>query len=102
MILYINKKFGKLNIPIFTGILPLASVRHAIFLNQEVPGITIPKELIARMDRSGDNSASIGIKIAIELIDKIRPHTQGIYIMPAFNRYDFVAEIIDAVRTKSS
>jgi hypothetical protein len=27
----------------------------------------------------------------------MRPFIQGVYIMPAFNRFDIVAEIIDSV-----
>jgi len=92
-----HNMYGRLEIPLFAGVLPLASVRHAIFLNQEVPGITIPREQISRMETSSAESAKTGAEIAIELIEKIKPDCQGIYIMPAFSRYDIVSEIIEAV-----
>jgi hypothetical protein len=63
-----------------------------------VPGISIPAPLRERMEASGGNGASEGIKIAIELIEQMRPHIQGIYLMPAFNRFDAAAEIIEAVK----
>ena len=89
---------GPLNIPVLVGILPLANSRHAAFLHQEVPGIDIPNDLYERMQKAGDNSSHTGIEIGIELINLMKPHVQGIYLMPAFNRFDTAAEIIDAIR----
>ena len=90
--------YENLPIPLLVGLLPLASSRHAIFLQNEVPGISIPAEIHQRMSAAGQNGAQEGIKIAIELALQIRKHAQGIYIMPAFNRFDYVAEIIEAVK----
>ena len=47
---------------------------------------------------SGDNGARTGIEIAIELIEQIKQFAQGIYLMPAFNRFDYAAEIIETSR----
>ncbi|HVP21979.1 MAG TPA: bifunctional homocysteine S-methyltransferase/methylenetetrahydrofolate reductase, partial [Anaerolineaceae bacterium] len=93
-----QKQCGTLTTPMLVGILPLASARHAAFLNHEVPGIVIPEAMIERMKQAGENGARAGIKIAIELISQIRPFVQGVYIMPAFNRFDYAAEIIEAVK----
>lgn len=93
-----NKEYGSLEIPLLVGILPLASDRHANFLNHEVPGITIPEKMVSEMSKAGEDGATTGVKIAIELISQIKPDIQGIYLMPAFNRYDLAAEIIEAVR----
>jgi len=89
---------GELNRPVFVGILPLVSVKHANFLNHEVPGISIPREAIARMEAAGEDAAKVGVDLAVELIEKIKPWAQGIYIMPQFHRYDLVAEIIERVK----
>jgi methionine synthase / methylenetetrahydrofolate reductase(NADPH) len=93
-----EKQYGELGIPLLVGFLPLVTPRHAAFLHNEVPGITIPDELMHRLERSGENSPREGIKIAIELIEQTRAFAQGVYLMPAFNRFDYVAEIIEAVR----
>lgn len=84
--------------PLLVGILPLVSSRHASFLHNEVPGITIPEALRARIDSAGENASAAGIKIAIELIEQMRAYIQGIYLMPPFNRFDYAAEIIEAIR----
>jgi methionine synthase / methylenetetrahydrofolate reductase(NADPH) len=91
-------EYGKFPVPLIIGILPLASARHAAFLAQEVPGITIPAEILERMNQAGEHGAQMGIQIAGEIIEELRPATQGIYLMPAFNRFDYAAEIIENAR----
>lgn len=95
-----EEEYGQLTIPILAGILPLASDRHASFLHHEVPGIVIPEDTLERMGQAGENGAREGIKIAIELIEQMMHLVQGIYLMPAFNRFDYAAEIIDIIRHK--
>lgn len=87
-----------LRIPVLVGILPLVSSRHAAFLHNEVPGISIPEPIRARIEGAGENASAEGIKIAIELVEQLRPFIQGIYLMPPFNRFDGAAEIIEAVK----
>ncbi len=90
--------YGPLEIPVLVGILPLFSARHAAFLHNEVPGISIPSETLARIELAGQDAPREGVRIAAELVQEIKAWSQGIYIMPAFGRYDLVAEIIEAVR----
>lgn len=89
---------SSLDKPLLVGILPLFGARHANFLHNEVPGISIPDDIRARIEAAGDKAAAEGVKIAVELIEEIRPWAQGIYLMPAFGRYDLAAEIIEAVK----
>jgi homocysteine S-methyltransferase len=89
---------GSIEIPLIVGILPLYNLRHAGFLNNEVPGITIPENIQMRMDRAGDGSAQEGVRIAVELVRQMQSWARGIYLMPAFNRYDLAVQIIDQVK----
>jgi methionine synthase / methylenetetrahydrofolate reductase(NADPH) len=91
-------QFGPLEMPILVGILPLYGVRHAAFLHNEVPGIIIPDETRNRIAAAGDSAPQEGVKIAAELAEKVKEWGQGIYLMPAFGRYDLAAEIVEAVR----
>jgi 5,10-methylenetetrahydrofolate reductase len=93
-----EKMHGKLNKPILAGILPLVSHKHATFLNNEVPGISIPMEILIKLEQAGDQAARVGVETTIELVRRIKTWAQGIYIMPQFHRYDLVAEIIEAVK----
>lgn len=94
----VQESLGELKVPLLIGLLPLASARHAAFLQQEVPGIDIPENIHKIMAASGDKGARNGIQIAIELTNQFREFAQGIYLMPAFNRFDYAAEIIETIR----
>jgi homocysteine S-methyltransferase len=52
-----EREDGKLPVPLIAGLLPLASARHAAFLQQEVPGIDIPDDVHKQMAESGDQGA---------------------------------------------
>lgn len=91
-----EEAYGRLATPLIVGILPLASSRHASFLHHEVPGITIPEEIRVRLENASEMPARVGIQIANEIITGVRPFVQGVYLMPAFNRFDYAAEIIEA------
>ena len=96
----INKAMAGSPVPILVGILPLASARHAAYLHHEVPGILVPDEIRRRMESAGEGSARTGMEIAIELIRTLRPAIQGVYLMPAFSRYDIAAEIIETIKSE--
>jgi homocysteine S-methyltransferase len=89
---------GPMTVPVLVGILPLVTDRHARFLHNEVPGINIPDSIQKRMAQAGENSAAEGVRIAVELIDSLRDTFQGVYFMPAFNRFDVVADIIETIK----
>lgn len=96
-----EKEYGTFETPILAGLLPLVSDRHAKFLHNEVPGISIPEQIHERLRLAGEDGAKVGVKIAEELVDEIRGFAQGIYIMPQFNRYDIAAEIVADICTKN-
>ena len=88
---------GPLPVPLLLGLLPLYNARHASFLHHEVPGVFIPDAIRQRMEEAAENGPRAGVQIAIELTMALRQRVQGIYLMPAFSRYDLIAEIIEAV-----
>jgi homocysteine S-methyltransferase len=89
---------GPLEVPVLVGVLPLFGPRHAAFLHNEVPGIRISEEIQGRLRNAGDSAPQEGVRIALELIEAVRPWAKGVYLMPAFNRYDLAAEIVEQVQ----
>ena len=89
---------GKLQQPVLVGLLPLFSAQHVHFLHHEVPGISIPETMRHRMEKAGEDGLKEGIRITVDLVEQIKSWAQGIYLMPQFNRYDVIAEIVEAVR----
>lgn len=80
-------------IPLILGCIPLYSTRHAEYLHNEVPGITIPDDVRARMRVAGERSHEEGLKIAQELLTQAQSMIQGVYLMPSYRRYDVVIEL---------
>jgi methionine synthase / methylenetetrahydrofolate reductase(NADPH) len=97
---YFHNHHGKIPVPIVMGVLPLNNPRHAAFLQHEVPGITIPDTTMQRMNKASGPTDQLGVTLTLEIIDAMRSQIQGVYIMPAFSRYDLVAEIVDGIINK--
>jgi methionine synthase I (cobalamin-dependent)/5,10-methylenetetrahydrofolate reductase len=89
--------YGPLTLPILVGILPLYGARHANFLNNEVPGISIPESIMARITAAGDVAPAVGVQIAAEILRDLRGMVQGAYIIPPFGKYEMAAEIVEAL-----
>jgi methionine synthase / methylenetetrahydrofolate reductase(NADPH) len=90
-------RVGGARVPVVIGVLPLHSVRHAEFLHNEVPGITVPELVRARMREAGDRGLHAGVEMAQELVQEIRRRYGGAYLMPSFGRFEVVAEVLDAL-----
>ncbi len=93
--------YGEPMMPVVAGIKPLYNSRNAEFLHHEVPGINIPKAYRKRM-RDAEEMQLEGIAIAQEILLELRPFVQGVYMMPAFGRYDLVADVLDVLVESSS
>ena len=89
---------GPLKLPLLVGILPLASARHAEFLHNEVPGITLTDAVRDRMRLAGDKGRQAGIRIAQEILSEVKDMAAGVYLMPPFGRFDTAAEVFSVVR----
>ena len=94
---YSYKKLGGFPVPLLMGLLPLNNIRHAEFLHNEVPGITIPEEIMLRMRSANQKSQPEGITIAQELLQEVYPKIAGVYFIPSFGKYQAVAEILNGV-----
>jgi methylenetetrahydrofolate reductase (NADPH) len=69
---------------ILVGISPLKSLHQARYLNDKIPGITIPDVVLQRLSDAGDKAADEGIRIAVENIRRLKSKKgiSGIHIMP--------------------
>jgi homocysteine S-methyltransferase len=91
---------GGFPVPLLLGVLPLHSGRHAEFLHNEVPGITIPGEQRAAMHAAGERGAEVGLELAMELLAGSEGEVSGVYIMPSFGRYELAAELVRRLRAR--
>jgi homocysteine S-methyltransferase len=88
---------GEVPVPLLVGVLPLQSTKHAEFLHNEVPGITLTDAARMRMKQAGANGRSEGVAMAQELLLDLKPLAQGVYLMPSFGRYEVAAEVLQVL-----
>jgi homocysteine S-methyltransferase len=84
-------------IPVIAGIWPLVSLRNAEFLANEVPGVSVPDDVIARMRRAGEQSkehaTAEGIAIAREMLERVRPVVQGVQVSAPFGKVELALQV---------
>jgi homocysteine S-methyltransferase len=97
-----RRRFGDVGfpIPVLLGVLPLQSTRHAEFLHNEVPGITIPEEARRAMAEAGERGAEVGLEMTIALLEQVDRSVAGTYVMPSFGRYEQAAELVRRLRAR--
>lgn len=93
------RRAGTPPLPLILGCIPLHSSRHAEYLHNEVPGITIPEHVRTAMRLAGDQGHQEGLRLAQELLNEARSLVQGVYLMPSYGRYDIVGELTRTLRT---
>ena len=89
-----KQRLGGFPVPLLLGVLPLRNARHAQFLHNEVPGITIPDQIIQRMGKAQGSTSEEGVAISQEIIKSVRPMISGIYFIPAFGQYETVNSVL--------
>lgn len=80
-------------VQVILGILPLLSARHARFLHHRVAGIVVPRPLMTAMEASGE-PVRTGIENAREMLAIAREYFSGACIMPPFDRFDIMPDIL--------
>ena len=70
----------RLNVPILAGFIMLKSGDMARSLNANLPGVTVPEEMVRELEESGDRRET-SVEIAARVIRAIRPMCQGVHIM---------------------
>ena len=97
-----RRRFGASGfpLPVLLGILPLQSTRHAEFLHNEVPGITIPDAARDAMRAAGERGAEVGLEMSLAMLEQVESLVAGTYIMPSFGRYEQCAELVRRIRAR--
>jgi len=88
-------------IPLLPGIMPLVSERNAEYLHNEVPGISVPDAVRARM-KGLEKEAGVreGLAIAKEFIDATFDAAGGYYLIPPFGKYELAVELIEYIHER--
>mgnify|MGYP003340511900 CR=1 FL=1 len=95
MIRKMKEALSPLGIPVLVGVMPVISARNAEFLHHEVPGISIPEEVRAKIRSlpEGPAQAEYGREVAAELAREVAQHFRGIYLITPMVRSGMTARI---------
>jgi 5,10-methylenetetrahydrofolate reductase len=79
---------------ILAGVIPIKSAGMARYMRDYVSGVTVPDEVVTRMEQAQDAKAE-GAKVAVEIIEQVKeiPGIHGVHIM-AVGWEDIVPEIV--------
>ena len=94
------EKTSHIDMLIFPGIFPVISARNAEFLHNEVPGITVPRELrrtLASYEQVADQRKA-ALEYTRELVESIAPVVDGLYFVSPLNKWEIALEFVRQVR----
>jgi len=90
-----------LHLPVVAGIWPLLSYRNAQFMNNEVPGVSVPDEVMERMriasEKSKEHALHEGVTIARETLARVRERVAGVQVSAPLGRVDLALEVFDGM-----
>jgi len=93
------RRTAHLGVPVFVGVWPLLNGRQAVFLHNEVPGISIPEPIMSRMSGlEGLEGRKEGVSIAKEVTKAVLDCFPGVYFMTPFLAYQTTEELTAFVR----
>ena len=90
----VRKEWLHDKVHILAGLIPLKSAKMARFLDEKVPGISIPQSVMERLTKASD-AKSEGIRIALDAIESLRriDGVRGVHLM-AVDWEDVVPTIV--------
>jgi methionine synthase / methylenetetrahydrofolate reductase(NADPH) len=84
-----------IKLPLICGIWPLVSYRNAEFMNNEVPGASVPSNIMERMRKAGSKEEAFleGVQIAKETYQQVYSEVAGVQLSAPLGRVDAVSMI---------
>jgi methionine synthase I (cobalamin-dependent)/5,10-methylenetetrahydrofolate reductase len=94
------KRIERARLPIVAAVFPFESPRHADFMANEVPGLSVPEALLDRMRRAADarTAAAEGVAIAREIAADLRGSVQGLQVSTQTGDIEVALAVLDGLR----
>jgi homocysteine S-methyltransferase len=91
---FLERLGGPPAVPLIVGVWPVRSHALAFRLHNEVPGISVPPDVLDRLDRAGADAAREGMAVARDLLAAVRDLAAGAYLVPPFKEPEAVLELL--------
>jgi methionine synthase / methylenetetrahydrofolate reductase(NADPH) len=87
------------NVPVLLGVMALQNLRHAEYLQHEVPEMSVPESVLERMWQAGERGPLVGIQIACELAAEARAdgRVQGLVLATASGSTDELVTLLQSL-----
>lgn len=81
---------------VLAGVTPLRNARAARFVDEKLPGVHVPAEMVRALEQAGDGAAEVGVSIAIDVVQGIRgiDGIAGIHLM-GMGDDEAVAQVVE-------
>lgn len=68
---------------VMIGVTPLRSVRQARFMDERLPGVRVPPDMLRALEAAGEEAREVGLRLTTELVEGIKriPGVAGIHVM---------------------
>jgi homocysteine S-methyltransferase len=92
------KRIEAFRLPVIGGIWPLVSLRNAEFLANEVPGVTVPAEILDRMrrasERGREQGLAEGVTIAREMLVAVKDRLSGAQVSAPLGKVPVALDVL--------
>ena len=94
-------RISDMKLPVVAGIWPLLSYRNAQFMNNEVPGVSVPDDVMERMRIASDKGKEFGLRegvaIARETLERVRGEVAGVQVSAPLGRVDLALQVFEGL-----
>jgi methylenetetrahydrofolate reductase (NADPH) len=68
---------------VILGVMPLRSAKQARFMNERLPGVSVPPSMIEALEAAGEEGPAAGLELAVSLVEELRRirGIAGIHVM---------------------
>ncbi|HEV7919956.1 MAG TPA: bifunctional homocysteine S-methyltransferase/methylenetetrahydrofolate reductase [Thermoanaerobaculia bacterium] len=100
------ERISHMELPVVAGIWPLLSYRNAQFMNNEVPGVSVPDDVMERMriasEKSKEHGLREGVAIARETLERVRGQVAGVQVSAPLGRVDLALQVFEGLVDRAS
>jgi methylenetetrahydrofolate reductase (NADPH) len=81
---------------VFVGVAPLRSVKHARYMNEHLPGVHIPDDLLRALEDAGPEAETLGTAQCVEIVSGLQEMKgiSGVHVM-GLGREEAVRHVIE-------
>jgi homocysteine S-methyltransferase len=95
------RRIEDFRLPVFAGIWPLASLRNAEFMRNDLR-VSVPDDVMTRMAAatSPEAARAEGVRIAQQMLAAVKPEVQGVQVAAPMGRYTIATEVLSGLLTQ--